>query len=110
MNIANFYDYAATLLTVIAVLVALTNIVVEVLKKVTWNLIPTDLLAVLVAMVLTLLAFFAWAAYAAVQIYWYYIAAAVLVGVMVAYAAMFGFDKLKEILGGFRKEPPEIDQ
>lgn len=110
MNITNFYDYAATLLTIIAVLVALTNIVVEVLKRATWNVIPTDLLAILVAMGLTLLAFFAWAAYAAIQVYWYYIAAAVLVGLMVAYAAMFGFDKLKEILNGFRNDPPKIEQ
>ena len=108
MEMVNFYDIAATILTVIAVLVALTNIVVEVLKKATWNLIPTDLLAVLVAMVLTLLAFFAWAAKAQIQVVWYYVAAAVLVGIMVAFSAMFGFDKLKEILDGVSKDKPSL--
>ena len=109
MDINHLYNMAATLLTIIAVLVALTNIVVEVLKKATWNLIPTDLLAILVALGLTLLAFFAWAAYAQIQIMWYYIAAAVLVGIMVAYAAMFGFDKLKEIISGI-KDKPKLEQ
>ena len=98
MDMAVVTNYAATLLTVIAVLVALTNIVVEVLKKLTWNKIPTDLLAIIVAVALTMLAFFAWASYAGITILWYYIAAAIVVGLMVAYAAMFGFDKLKEIL------------
>ena len=98
MDMTVVTNYAATLLTVIAVLVALTNIVVEVLKKLTWNKIPTDLLAIIVAVALTMLAFFAWASYAGITILWYYIAAAIVVGLMVAYAAMFGFDKLKEIL------------
>lgn len=98
MDMTIVTNYAATLLTVIAVLVALTNIVVEVLKKLTWNKIPTDLLAIIVAVALTMLAFFAWASYAGITVLWYYIAAAIVVGLMVAYAAMFGFDKLKEIL------------
>ena len=34
---------------------------------------------------------------------WYYVAAAVVVGFAVAYAAMFGFDKLKEALGQIKK-------
>ena len=98
MDMTIVTNYAATLLTVIAVLVALTNIVVEVRKKLTWNKIPTDLLAIIVAVALTMLAFFAWASYAGITVLWYYIAAAIVVGLMVAYAAMFGFDKLKEIL------------
>lgn len=95
-------NHAAMLLTAIALLVALTNIVVEVLKKLTWNKIPTDLLAILVAVVLTMLAFFAWASYAELTVLWYYIAAAVVAGLMVAYAAMFGFDKLKDILTKYK--------
>ena len=98
MDMTVVTNYAATLLTVIAVLVALTNVVLEVLKKLTWNKIPTDLLAIIVAVALTMLAFFAWASYAGITVLWYYIAAAIVVGLMVSYAAMFGFDKLKEIL------------
>jgi len=86
------------LISVIGVLVALTNIITEVLKKVLWDRLPTNILAVVIAMALTLIAFFAYASYGGIPILWYYVVAAVVVGFMVAYAAMFGFDKLKEIL------------
>lgn len=95
--------YITTLVTIIGILVALVNIIVEVIKKATWDKIPTSLLAVIVSLVLTLVAFFAWAAWSGTAILWYYIVAAVIVGFMVAYAAMFGFDKLKEILTNLRK-------
>ena len=88
----------AVLISIIGVLVALTNIITEVVKKAIWDRLPTNILAITVAMILTLVAFFGWAAYASVPILWYYVAAAVVVGFLVAYAAMFGFDKLKEIL------------
>lgn len=93
----------ALLMTVIGVLVALTNIFVQVLKQLIGEL-PTSLVAFVVAIVLTLLAFFAWASYTQTAIEWYYIPAAVIAGVLVAYAAMFGFDKLKEILDGLWKQ------
>lgn len=44
---------AALILTVI------TNIITQVVKKITWNKIPTNILAVVVAMAVTLVAFFA---------------------------------------------------
>jgi amino acid transporter len=89
---------AARLLTVTGVLVALTNIIVQVLKQITPKKIPTNLLAVIVSLALTLLAFFAWASYTGTAIVWYMIAGAVVLAFMVAYAAMFGFDKLREIV------------
>lgn len=89
----------SALMVTIGVLVVLTNIIVEVLKKMTWDKVPTNILAILVALALTLVAFFAWAAYMGITVLWYYVAGAVVVGFAVAYAAMFGFDKLKEALG-----------
>ena len=55
------------------------------------------------AMVLTLVAFFGYMAFMGYAVMWYYVAAAVVVGFAVAYAAMFGFDKLKEALGQIKK-------
>lgn len=95
-------EYVSTLITIIGVLVALTNIIVEVIKKITWDKIPTNIVATLVAEVLTLVSFFAWTSIKGIEVVWYYIVAAVVVGIMVAYAAMFGFDKLKEILQGLK--------
>ena len=86
------------LLTVIGILTAVTNIVVEVLKKVTYNIIPTEFLAVIVAEVLTIVLYIAYCNKCGIVTVWYFNVAAVVVGFMVAYAAMFGFEKLKEAL------------
>ena len=88
----------AVLLPVIGLLVALTNIITQVLKQVTWDKLPTNLLAVVVGMVLTLAAGIAYCQIEAIQITWYLVIGLVVGGFAVAYAAMFGFDKLREIL------------
>ena len=88
----------SVLITVLGVLVALTNIIVEVLKKVTYDKLPTNVVAVLVAIVLTILAGLALFQIKGIAVTWYLILALVVLGFMVAYSAMFGFDKLKEIM------------
>lgn len=95
-------DYVSALIAIIGVLVALTNIIVEVIKKLTWDKIPTNIVATTVAEALTLVAFFAWTSINSISVVWYHVVAAVVVGILVAYAAMFGFDKLKEILQGLK--------
>ena len=107
----NLEAYISTLLIVVAVATVLVNIIVEVLKKITWDLIPTNLLAFIVAETITLLAFFAICQIQGVPVVWYMVAAAVVLGLIVAYAAMFGFDKLQELIDQLgvikdRKEQP----
>ena len=92
-----------TLILIIGALVAVTNIIVEVIKKLTWDKIPTNILATVISIVLTLLAFFAYVSYAGLTIVWYWVAAAVIVGIFVAYAAMFGFDKFQEAAAALKK-------
>ena len=58
-------------ISVIGVLVVLTNIIVQVLKKVTWGKLPTNILAVAVSMVLTLVAFFAYCQIKTIAVVWY---------------------------------------
>lgn len=94
----------STILTIVGILVVLTNIVVQVLKKVTWGKLPTNILAITVSMVLTLVTFFAYCQIKAIAVVWYMIAAAVVLGFLVSYAAMFGFDKLKEALTQIGKQ------
>lgn len=93
----------STILTVVGVLVVLVNIIVQVLKQITWGKLPTNILAVIVSMAATLAAFFAYCQINAITVTWYMILAAVVVGFLVAYAAMFGFDKLKEALAQIQK-------
>ena len=107
----NLEVYISTLLIVVAVATVLVNIIVEVLKKITWDLIPTNLLAFIVAETITLLAFFAICQVQGIPVVWYMVAAAVVLGLIVAYAAMFGFDKLQELIEQLgiiksRKEQP----
>lgn len=83
---------------IISIIGVLTNIVVQVLKKVTW-----DKLAMIVSLVLTLGAFFAYCSIKGITVVWYMVFAAVVLAFMVAYAAMFGFDKLKEALSQIHK-------
>lgn len=85
-------------ITAIGVLVALTNVVVQVAKKATWDKLPTNLLALAVAEALTVAAGIAYCQIKAIPIAWYLVAALIVAGFMVAYAAMFGFDKLREVM------------
>lgn len=94
----------SAVISIIGVLVALTNIITQVLKKVTWAQLPTNILVVIISMVLTLAAFFAYCQIKAIAVVWYMVAAAVVLGFMVAYAAMFGYDKLMEALGKTKKQ------
>lgn len=79
-------------------LVALTNVIVEVLKKTTRDKLPTNVVALLVALALTLVTGIAYCQVNAIAFTWYLAAGLVVLGFMVAYAAMFGFDKLKEVM------------
>ena len=50
----NIFDWSV-ILSLVGVLVVITNIIVQVLKKLTWDKLPTNILATLVASVLCLL-------------------------------------------------------
>lgn len=86
------------ILSVVGALVVVTNIIVQVLKNLTWDKLPTNVLAVIVSMTMTMIAFFAYCQINSIPVVWYMIAAAVVLGFLVAFAAMFGFDKLKETI------------
>jgi hypothetical protein len=93
--INNLMAYASVLLAIMAVLVFVTNIIVEVLKVFVPKL-PTSYLAVIVAIAVTVLALYIAAAVLEITVMWYYAVGAVVMGIFVAYAAMFGFDKFTE--------------
>lgn len=86
------------ILIAVGLLTIVTNAVVEVLKQILWDKVPTNVLVVIVAETLTLASGFAWAQIAGATVLWYHVIAAVVAGLMVAGSAMFGFDKFKETL------------
>lgn len=87
----------SAVLMAVLILTVITNIIVEVLKKALLNM-PTNLIAICVAMTVTLVATVAACQILGVGITWYLIAGAVGLGFFVAFAAMFGFDKFKQML------------
>lgn len=89
------------LITILAILVGIVNILTEVIKKLTWDKIPSSLLAFIISQVITLLALFIYMTIMQYTILWYYIVIAIIIGFFVAYAAMFGFDKLKDIISSW---------
>ena len=93
----NTFDFSY-LLVIVGFLVALTNIITEVLKKLTWDKLPTNVLVVLIAELLTLASGVAYWQINNLTMTWYVAVAMFVVGLLVAYAAMFGFDKLKQAL------------
>ena len=94
----------SVIIAIIGVLVALTNVIVEVAKKATWDKLPANILALIVGEMLTIGAGIAYFQIKDIAIVWYMIAALVVAGFMVAYAAMFGFDKLREIMNWGEKK------
>jgi len=99
----NTMDWSV-ILSIVGILVALTNIIVQVLKKLTWDKLPTNILAVVVSLLLTLAAFFAYCQINKITVVWYMVFAAAVLGILVAYAAMFGYDKLREAVALIGKQ------
>ncbi len=93
----------AVILPMVLALMVVTNISVEVLKKLTWEKMPTNILAFIVAMAVTLLPFFAVCQIMSIAITWYMVVGAVVLGVFVSYASMFGYDKLRQTLEQLRQ-------
>lgn len=100
------FDFAL-LLTAIGALTLGTNVITEVLKRSVANF-PAQITATIVAMVLTVGAFFAWTAAAEIAVTWYMIAGAVVAGFFVSYAAQFGFDKLKELIKKYKEDSHDL--
>ena len=94
----------SSLLVAVGSLTAVTNVIAQVLKQVTWDKLPTNLLVVLIAQALTLATGGAYAQISGITVLWYHVVGAVVVGLGVAYAAMFGYDKLKEALDWQQKQ------
>ena len=95
MNYINaICEYGSVLLAVMAMLVFATTIIVEVVKNLLPK-VPTNIVAVIVALIVTILAVVILCTVMEITVMWYYAVGAVVLGIFVAYAAMFGFDKFK---------------
>ena len=92
--INNILNYASVVLGIMFLLTFTVNIIVEVVKRLVPK-IPTDLVVFIVSIAVTVLALYIAASVLEISIMWYYAVGAVVLGLFVSYAAMFGFDKFK---------------
>ena len=89
-------EYGSIALGLLLALVTAVTMIVEVVKRLVPK-VPTDLVVFIVSIVLTLLALFICADIMEITVMWYYAVGAVVLGVAVAYAAMFGWEKFTSL-------------
>ena len=87
-------EMGSVVLAIVAALTLVTTLIVEVIKGL-FPKVPTNFVAVAVALIVTILAMAVACAVLQVPVLWYYVVGAVVLGFFVSYASMFGFDKLK---------------
>lgn len=85
----------ATLILIIGILVFAVNVIVEVTKNL-WPLdkVYTNYYVTGLSIVLTVLSYFIYLSYTSNKFIWYYLVAVIMAGFIVAYLAMFGWEKL----------------
>ena len=88
--------YGSILLGIMFLLVTAVQLIVEVVKRLLPK-VPTDLVVVVLSIALTVLALLIYTTVMEITVMWYYAVGAVVLGVVVAYAAMFGWDKFTTI-------------
>lgn len=92
-----------TIILAIGVLAFCVSVITEVFKGVgLLAKIPTDALVLVLSLALTITAFIAYMQYSQQAILWYMVLAAIMAGFLVAFVAMYGWQKLTELWGRFK--------
>lgn len=92
------------ILAVIGALAFIVSVITQVFKGVgVLAKIPTDILVLVLSIGITVTAFVAYMQYIQQTIIWYMILAAILAGFLVAFVAMYGWEKFAELWNRFKK-------
>ena len=93
------------LMVAVGALAFVVSVITEVIKGIgVFKKIPTDIVVIILSMGLTVVAFFAYAQYASLVVVWYQVVAAIIGGFFVAFIAMYGWSKLKELWTRFNPD------
>lgn len=96
------------LVVAVGALAFIVSVITEVIKGIgVMKKVPTDIVVIILSMVLTVVAFFAYAQYAALTVAWYWVIAALICGFFVAFIAMYGWSKLNELWTRFNPNNKE---
>ena len=95
----------SSLISVIGALAFMVSIITQVFKGVgVLSKVPTDILVFVLSIGLTVIAFVAYMQYIHQIIVWYMVIAAIMAGFIVAFVAMYGWEKFSELWKRFNKE------
>ena len=93
------------ILAVIGALAFIVSVITQVIKGIgIFNKVPTDVLVFVLSIGITVIAFIAYMQYIHMTILWYMILAAIMAGFIVAFVAMFGWEKLSDLWKRFGKD------
>jgi hypothetical protein len=93
------------ILAVIGALAFIVSVITQVIKGIgIFNKVPTDILVFVLSIGITVIAFIAYMQYIQMAILWYMILASVIAGFVVAFVAMYGWEKLSELWKRFGKD------
>ena len=96
------FNYGSIILGIMFALTTAVSLIVEVVKRLVPK-IPTDLVVFIISIALAVLALFVYAAIMEITVMWYYAVGAVVLGIFVAYAAMFGWDKFTALVSRLKE-------
>ena len=92
------------ILAVIGAIAFIVSVITQVIKGVgVFVKIPTDGLVLVLSIGITVAAFVAYMQYLHMTILWYMVLAAIMAGFVVAFVAMYGWEKLSELWKRFGK-------
>ena len=98
-------QYATLLIAIIGALAFMVSVITQVFKGVgVLSKIPTDILVFVLSIGLTVTAFIAYMQYIQQTIIWYMILAVIMAGFVVAFIAMYGWEKLSDLWARFNKK------
>lgn len=104
MDLNIVLENGAVILTIIGAMATFVTIVTEFTK--TWGFldrIPTSLQVLAVSMLVSILSVVIYVQMQKAEMIWYYIVGAIVLGWIVAYVSMYGWEKLTEMWGRFKK-------
>ena len=104
MDLNVFLQNGAVILTIIGAMATFVTIVTEFTKS--WGFldrIPTSLQVLAVSMLVSVLSVVIYVQMQEAEMVWYYIVGAIVLGWIVAYVSMYGWEKLTEMWGRFKK-------
>lgn len=94
-----------SLVALVGALAFMVSIITQVFKGVgLLSKVPTDILVFVLSISLTVIAFVAYMQYIQQIIVWYMVIAAIMAGFIVAFVAMYGWEKFSELWQRFNKE------